>query len=174
MIFANSFTESTYWMDNVELYKVNVQTVDPHDRHVLLANPTGAAIEVPLTGCWRDVLGVLHSGSISVPAFGSLVLAKENDGLCGLTTAVEEPLTSIDEQFLLPNPVASGSPVFLGQEVTSITDVEVFDGGGRSVHRSRIGAGTRELPISDALTGGQYVILLRNDSGVRHHRLMVL
>jgi len=173
MMFANSFTESTYWLDNVELYKVNVQTVDPHERHILLVNETGSAIDVPLTGCWRDVLGGIHSGSITVPAFGSTVLAKEDDTLCGLTTPVEEVDGAASGATLYPNPVRSGSSIFLSEALPANAEVEVLDAGGRTALRSQLRAGNVELPLGSALHSGHYVVLLRSANRVEHHRLLV-
>ena len=81
-IMANNFNESTYWLDNVELYRVTVQAVDPHDRHILLINEEASSQTLVLTGCWRDVHGTLHSGSIDLAAYGSVVLTKEDDATC--------------------------------------------------------------------------------------------
>ena len=173
MIFANNFAESTYWMDNVELYKVIVQTIDPHTRHVLLSNPTNAAVDVPLTGCWRDVSGELHSGSITIEAFASTVLAKETGGLCGLTTDVadiEEPMTS---RTVFPNPSMAGNPIFISEPVTERSDLEVFDASGRSVVRAGLSAGSTQLPVASDLPSGHYLLLLREGDRVHHHRLVV-
>jgi len=173
MIFANSFTESTYWMDNVELYKVTVQSTDPHDRHILLTNTSGTAVEIPLTGCWRDVLGALHSGSISVPAWGSIVLAKEVGSACGLTTAVEETDATKEISLPYPNPLRAGSSLYLTEAVATDMEVEVLDAGGRSVGRARMLAGAVEVPTIGELVSGHYMILLRNKAGVQRHRLVV-
>lgn len=173
MIFANHYTESTYWMDNIELYKVTVQTIDPHERHVLLVNPTNASIEVPLTGCWRDVSGNLHSGSIDIPAFGSAVLATETDSLCGLTTGLEAIADAPERGAIHPNPITPGTPLYLNEAVTAATEIEVIDAAGRSVRLSRMGAGQVEIPIGEPLVSGTYVILLRRAGRVDHHRLLV-
>ena len=173
MIFANSYTESTYWMDNVELYKVTVQSIDPHDRHILLANATNAAVEMGLTGCWRDVLGALHSGSIAVQAWGSIVLAEEAGSVCGLTTTVDEDSAAEDISRPYPNPLRAGSTLYLSQASTTDTEVDVLDAGGRTVARSRMSAGTTEIPVGGQLISGHYVIILRNKDGVQRHRLVV-
>ncbi len=174
MIFANHFSESTYWVDNVELFKVNVETVDPHDRHILLVNPTGSSMEMPLTGCWRDVLGQTHSGSITIPAFGSVVLAKEAGSICGLTTAIDEDVTAqTTTANIYPNPVMAGSAVFLSEAPAHNADVDVIDASGRLVQRSRVQAGAVEIPGMEALKSGHYVLLIRSEDSTRHHRLVV-
>ena len=160
-------------MDNVELYKVTVQSIDPHDRHILLANATNAAVEMGLTGCWRDVLGALHSGSIAVQAWGSIVLAEEAGSVCGLTTTVDEDSAAEDISRPYPNPLRAGSTLYLSQASTTDTEVDVLDAGGRTVARSRMSAGTTEIPVGGQLISGHYVIILRNKDGVQRHRLVV-
>lgn len=173
MIFANHFSESTYWIDNIELYKASVTTVDPMDRHVLLTNATNSTISVPLDGCWRDVSGNLHSGSIDVLPFASTVLALEDDMLCGLTTDVQQVEHRVDRPIIHPNPKRSGEPLFVSAPVTLDTEVEILDGGGRTLHRSRMGAGAVEVPVASTLAQGYYIIVLRNKAGEQHHRLVV-
>jgi len=173
LMFANHFTESTYWLDNIELYRVAVQPVDPYERHILLTNATDAGVDVPLTGCWRDVLGVLHTETIALPAWGSVVLAKEPDDVCGLTTGVEDDRDEHPAIRAYPNPLRSGAQLFLSEAVTIDTDVEVLDAAGRSVSRARMSAGTVEVPLGHQLTGGQYLVLLRDHNGLTRHRLIV-
>ncbi|MEZ4739047.1 MAG: T9SS type A sorting domain-containing protein [Flavobacteriales bacterium] len=173
-IFANNFNESTYWLDNVELYRVTVEAVDPYTRHILLTNETNSAVDVPLTGCWRDVQGALHNTSIALPAWGSVVLAKEDDELCGLSTGVQEDSdVASDAPVLYPNPVRSGAPLSLSQAVDSRTEMEIIDASGRSVQLAQLNAGTVELPINGQLPSGHYVILLRNNGFVQRHRVVV-
>jgi hypothetical protein len=175
-IFANNFNESTYWLDNVELYRVTVAPVDPYTRHILLTNGTNTAVDVPLSGCWRDVQGALHNTSIPLPAWGSVVLAKEDDDLCGLTTGQdeeEEGVAASTGPVPFPNPVGSGAPLFLTQAVKSVTEMEILDTAGRSVQRAQMAAGTMELPIGERLPSGHYFILLRSNGSVDRHRVVV-
>ncbi|MBK7101921.1 MAG: right-handed parallel beta-helix repeat-containing protein [Flavobacteriales bacterium] len=171
-ILANHFSESTYWIDNVELYKVNVQTIDPQTRHVLHTNPTGAAVEVPLTGCWRDVSGTLHSGSITLPAFGSTVLALDEESLCGLTTEVED-LPSAPISVIYPNPAQPGTALFLGEAVRTDASMEVLDASGRMIQQGWMRTGESQVPLTEELRSGHYLILLRQAGQVQHHRIVV-
>lgn len=173
-IFANHFSESTYWIDNVELHRVNVQSVDPHTRHILLANPTNSTVEIPLTGCWRDVLGATHSESITLAPFSSVVLAKEAGNICGLTTALEEDdNASTSTTAVFPNPMAAGSALYITTAPMATTEVEVFDASGRAIHTSRMAAGATQVPGVESLTSGHYLVLMRSGEVTRHHRLVV-
>lgn len=174
MIFANHFSEPSYQLDNVELYKVNIQTIDPRTRHVLFTNPTNTTVDVALDGCWRDVNGGMRSGSITLNAFGSIVLAKEEDALCNLTTAVSDPTdTPGSEARLFPNPLANGEALYLSQPVNGDTDVELFDAGGRSVHRMRMAAGSAVIDLPTGLMSGHYLVVLSANGTRQHHRLVV-
>ncbi len=74
-LFSNRHTESTYWIDNVELYRVSVTPVDPLQRHIIFRNTssTTASFSTP-AGCWSNVAGQQVSNPVSVPPYGSVVL----------------------------------------------------------------------------------------------------
>jgi len=175
MIFANHFNDPSYLLDNVELYKVNVQTVDPRTRHVLFTNPTNASVEVPLEGCWRDVNGNTRSGAITLSAFASVVLAKEDPLICGLTTGLEDASTaSMDQDLrLFPNPMRSGDVLQLTAPVKGDTEVRIIDAGGRTVHGARMSVGTTVVPMPGALQSGHYVVVLEGSTLRQHLRLVV-
>jgi hypothetical protein len=101
------------------------------------------------------------------------VLAKEDDTLCGLTTPVEEVDGAASGATLYPNPVRSGSSIFLSEALPANAEVEVLDAGGRTALRSQLRAGNVELPLGSALHSGHYVVLLRSANRVEHHRLLV-
>jgi hypothetical protein len=82
--FSNHFTESTYWLDNVELRRVNVEPADPLERHILLYNESHSTQSFPLPpGCWSNVNGQQVSSPANVPAFGGLVLYRTAAEGCG-------------------------------------------------------------------------------------------
>lgn len=74
MVFAHKWYDDTYWMDNVELYRVAVQPVDPYAHHVLVKNPTNQSTSMPLDGCWKDANDVSYCNSIELGEFQSNVL----------------------------------------------------------------------------------------------------
>ncbi|HEY0979123.1 MAG TPA: right-handed parallel beta-helix repeat-containing protein, partial [Flavobacteriales bacterium] len=109
--FTNLYTEGTYWIDNVELKRVSVQPVDPMDRHQFLFNEGSSAQTYGLTGCWSDVQGNYHTGSITLQPFTSIVLVKESDDLCSMNTGTEDLPAHVARATMLvhPNPVEAGS-----------------------------------------------------------------
>jgi len=83
--FTNHFTESTYWLDNLEVHEVEVVEADPLEDYQLLYNVLSVDQTFNLVGCWSDVYGNYHSGSVTITPFESMVLIRESDNNCGLT-----------------------------------------------------------------------------------------
>ena len=76
-------------------------------------------------------------------------------------------------QSIYPNPMQQGGSLFLTRPVPVLTDVEVFDTGGRTIYHARMMAGTREVPTRPNLVQGNYVVQLRGKGAVEHFRLVV-
>jgi hypothetical protein len=72
---TNHFTHPRYWIDNIQLHRVNVQPVNPAFDHLLFHNEFSVlqSFSVP-SGCWSDIMGNTVSGSIDVPPFSSKVI----------------------------------------------------------------------------------------------------
>ena len=88
--FVNYFgNDRRYWLDNVKLERVMVTPLDPYDDHKLFVNDSYTARNFPLPdGCWSDVDGVFHSGSIELAPFRSRVLYRVPPGNgCGVPTS---------------------------------------------------------------------------------------
>lgn len=175
MIFANHFSEPSYLLDNVELYKVNVQDVVPQERHVLFTNPTNAGVEIALEGCWRDVGGNLRYGSLSLPAHGSIVLAREDDALCGLTTGIDDADGADGEVMpgIYPNPLGAGEPLQLHAPVEGPSEMNLIDAAGRVVHQLRLSTGDRTIPLPASLGSGRYLVVIRSGEVTSRHQLVV-
>ncbi|MBP8824670.1 MAG: right-handed parallel beta-helix repeat-containing protein, partial [Flavobacteriales bacterium] len=80
--FGNSWTDPMYYLDNVEVTRVDVQPLDPHARHKLLVNDQVQAqsFTVP-SGCWKDMEGNTVQGNITLQPFTSKVIYRQ-DGAC--------------------------------------------------------------------------------------------
>lgn len=86
--FVTDYREKRYWLDNVKFERVQVTELDPYDTHKLFVNELGNIQSFSLpAGCWSDLDGVLHTGSIDVAAFRSEVLyLVPTGGGCGSPT----------------------------------------------------------------------------------------
>jgi hypothetical protein len=172
--FINHHTESTYWIDNVELVRVSVVAVDPLDRHVLVFNDTDQEQEYVIPGCWRDVTGALHTGGITLAPYTSTVLAKEPDDLCAITTGVDEAPTADGERGApYPNPIAAGGLLMFAAPMAQAAEARFFDNQGRLVHGSSLGAGSQSMTLPSSLAPGGYALVISGDRYMRQHRIVV-
>ncbi|MBK6626142.1 MAG: right-handed parallel beta-helix repeat-containing protein [Flavobacteriales bacterium] len=169
--FTNHYTESTYWLDNVELHRVDVTPLDPLDRQQLLVNDQPTAQTFSLDGCWSDVQGNLHSGSITVQAYRSIVLVREEDILCGLSTGIApDEQMGADRPMAFPNPVEAGGLLHLTG--TGSADLRLMDLSGRMVWQDRVNT-TSPLPVPSTVRPGTYVLSVDDGSTRTEQKLMV-
>lgn len=72
--FTNKYTEPQYWLDNIDIRRVNVAPIDPAQEHILFANDQATAQNYTLpAGCWSDMNGTLASSPVTVQAYASKV-----------------------------------------------------------------------------------------------------
>lgn len=82
----NEYTEPMYYLDNVDVRRVNIQTVDPLTLHSFFVNDQSSAqnFNVPTGGCWRDVAGNTLAGgsSFTLQPYTSRIWYKVPDNQC--------------------------------------------------------------------------------------------
>lgn len=173
--FTNHYTEGVYYLDNVELMRVAAAPVDPFQRQWIFVNDQATEQTFPLTGCWSDLNGVLYSGSIDVAPYRSIVLVKEEDGICMTTgTGGIDAATAQEEIIAYPNPVEAGRPITITGSAMDHGTIRLFDVQGRQVWSDRFtGNGTSiELPAS--MGPGTYQLRIESGSQVEQQRLVRL
>lgn len=172
--FTNNYQHSEYWIDNIKLHRVQVQPQDPLDRHMLIYNSQSTAQDFPISGCWSDVHGVLHTGSVTLAPYSSIVLILEDDQLCGLSTGIDDEVADGQDQALVlfPNPALRGSEVFLTGTVEAPTPISLFDAQGRLVQQLQLAPGARSFQLDDGLLPGAYSLRIATIVP-RHARLIV-
>lgn len=172
--FTNHFTEGRYFLDNVELHRVNAVPVDPFQRQQLLVNDQAAPREFVLEGCWSDVDGNLHHGTVALEGFRSIVLVKEDDGVCLSTGQEEQAAPTAARAFsIAPNPAAPGTGIRINGLGIGTGALRVLDLGGQLVWSGRyLGAGAEhQLP---ALSPGAYIVRIEGDGRSAQERMVVL
>ncbi|MGB3870161.1 MAG: T9SS type A sorting domain-containing protein, partial [Flavobacteriales bacterium] len=170
--FQNQWTEPMYYLDNVEVTRVNVQALDPHERHKLYVNDqtTSQSFNLP-EGCWKDIDGNVLSGSIQVPPFSSRVSYQMPEDACDITTAVAEHVASSTGSSVYPNPVTRGEPVFFAPLTNgriSLTDMR-----GALVLNQDIPTGADKLVMPTDIASGLYVIRLQGDQRTEVQQLII-
>jgi hypothetical protein len=64
-------------LSNITLYRANVTKNDPANNYIFQYNASKSAVSVGLSGTYQDAGGVLYTGSVSIPAYGSILLIKK-------------------------------------------------------------------------------------------------
>ncbi|MBL7963369.1 MAG: right-handed parallel beta-helix repeat-containing protein [Flavobacteriales bacterium] len=107
--FVNHHTEPTYWIDNVELHRVQVQVLDPTLEHILMENPNGAVQSFTLpAGCWKEVEGASYTGTIDVQPYRSRVFYRTSTSPCA-GGGVPAPSGSVFAKVLLRGAISSST-----------------------------------------------------------------
>ncbi len=171
--FINHHTNPRFWLDNVSLERVQVTPLDPNDRFRLVYNEFGSTQEFMLEGCWSDVNGQMYSGSFSLPPFGSVVLQKEDDAACSLTTGVDEQTDMAPLPGLYPNPVRAGNQVHFMEALTSATTATLVDMTGRVVQEYSMLAGATRFSVAQHVRPGSYLLIMQSGVGQTALRLVV-
>lgn len=156
LMLINRYTEPMYFLDNVELYKVQVAPVDPLEDQIVLINELAVPQTFALSGCWSDVDGAYYSESTTLPAFRSRVLVKEPGDPCAMSTAVEDEQVPAQVGGAYPNPVNAGGRLNFkaGMEGTAL----LIDPSGRVAARVALLAGSTGMDIPSTLMPGVYAL----------------
>ncbi len=105
MQFINHHTDPMYWIDNVRLEKVEVQPLDPLERHKLLMNQTNTPQSFTLSGCWYDTDNQPVQWPLTLQPFtGRVVYRVDDGGGCGPQTT-----TSVGARVMLAGTMQGAS-----------------------------------------------------------------
>ena len=173
--FTHNYTTPTYWLDNVTLERVQVTSVDPSIKNTLLVNTQGTAQNFTLTGCWSDVDGALHSGSVNLGAYSSMVLVREADADCGLSTPVEEMETADPSAggIAYPNPINAGEELSVNTTLSGPVEVSIMDPQGKLSHRAMLASGTGHFTLPQGFAPGMYLLHLSGATGAIQQRVII-
>lgn len=156
IMLINRYTEPMYYLDNVTLHKVQVQELDPLDNQIVLINEEATAQTFALTGCWSDVDGMMHSDEITVPAFGSVVLVKEQDDACATSTPLGEDLVIAAQSNVYPNPVSAGATLNFASPRSGAA--WILDAKGAVVANLIMAPGSRGVELPAHLVPGVHAL----------------
>jgi parallel beta-helix repeat protein len=108
----------TAWVDNLQFREAALVTNNPDDLIKFYYNTTGQPITQPLDGAYRDARNVPHSGQVSIPAYSSVVLLRDN----GQATPAPTPAPPVPLR--APDNPANATPGL---------DVQYYEGSWSSV-----------------------------------------
>ncbi|MBE0642520.1 MAG: right-handed parallel beta-helix repeat-containing protein [Bacteroidetes bacterium] len=164
-------SNSTWWIDNIALFEVDAQYVDPSDAFPIFVNDSDQPRSFALgERCYLDLDSSFVTQSVTVPPWSSKILIALDS--CSATNTADPP-TSAELQFdIYPNP-CSGTLTVISDATTPV-DLWITDVLGRIVDRRGVweqGAVTINL---SGLAPGMYLVRLCTADGIsRIRRLLV-
>jgi parallel beta-helix repeat protein len=78
LVFQINNNAPTLAISNITLYMANVTLNNPANDYIFQYNASQSAISLPLSGTWEDAAGNSYTGSVSIPAYGSVILINKN------------------------------------------------------------------------------------------------
>lgn len=156
LLLVSQYTDPTYFLDNIQLHKVSVQALDPLEKQMILVNDQSTDQNFDLTGCWSDVNGVLYSGTVTIAPYRSLVLVKEDDLLCSLSTSVHAEADHAVDARISPNPVSAGQHISFGTAVSG--EVRFFGSNGQLAAVVAAPNGSTGIDVPAGLAKGVYAV----------------
>ncbi|HYX08483.1 MAG TPA: right-handed parallel beta-helix repeat-containing protein, partial [Bacteroidales bacterium] len=117
MFIPSGTPDSTFYIDNIELYDVNATYTDPTEKCNLFVNDTKAVKSFTLNGTYTDLDGNVVTGSLSLAPFTSRILIKQD---APVTSSVNQKPTIDSQSFTIQDIRQAGD--FIGQVVASDPD----------------------------------------------------
>jgi len=77
IVFQMNQADPRIYIDNIDLYLANVTPVSPLTYYLFQYNASKAPQLVSLAGSYQDAAGVVYQGTVTIPAYGSIVLFKK-------------------------------------------------------------------------------------------------
>jgi parallel beta-helix repeat protein len=76
LVFQINSNVPTLAISNITLYRANVTLNNPANDYIFQYNASNSAMSLPLSGTYEDAAGNSYTGSVSIPAWGSVILIK--------------------------------------------------------------------------------------------------
>lgn len=169
--FTNNYQDPHYWLDNVSVKEVQVEPVDPNDKQVLIYNDQADQQTFPVEGCWSDVDGNFHTGTVTLPGFRSIILVKEADESCDNIPAGMEEIMGSTPVTAYPNPARPGVWVHLTNN--AVGTVLVWTMNGRLIYESKLDPTTNMVLLPANIAPGAYVVAVGEKGNTQRFKLMV-
>jgi parallel beta-helix repeat protein len=77
LVFQIANTEAGISVSNITLYQANVTVNSPDQNVIFQYNATNSSVSLALSGTYQDATGATYSGTVSIPAYGSILLFKK-------------------------------------------------------------------------------------------------
>jgi len=166
---ACSKETGAFYLDNVELYRLDLEKPDLDTIASLMINDSESPLTIDLQGkTYLDVDSGLVEGSIELPPFSSKVLINKRK----FTTSVDNiSQRDLRNKFLLyPNPASN--LLFIKSRKADISEVVISDLSGRILKKVTGSDFTESINVSD-LVSGLYVVRVKDNNGKVYNQKVI-
>ncbi len=77
LVFQIANTEPGISVSNITMYQANVTLNNPSQNVIFQYNATKSGVSLSLSGTYEDATGATHTGTVTIPAYGSVLLFKK-------------------------------------------------------------------------------------------------
>ncbi len=78
LVFQLSNNVQALSVSNISLYQANVTANNPANNYIFQVNPSKSAMKLALSGTYQDAAGATYTSSVTIPAYGSVILIKKS------------------------------------------------------------------------------------------------
>jgi parallel beta-helix repeat protein len=78
LVFQANANLPSMVVSNISLYQASVTANNPASNYYFQYNASKSSISVPITGSWEDAAGTSYTGSVTIPAYGAVILIKKS------------------------------------------------------------------------------------------------
>jgi hypothetical protein len=77
LVFQSNSNVPSMTISNISLFRANVTINNPVNNYIFQYNASKSSMSLPLSGSYQDAAGNTYTGSVTIPAYGSVVLLKK-------------------------------------------------------------------------------------------------
>jgi parallel beta-helix repeat protein len=166
--------DGAIWLDNVSVRQASITYTNPQDYILFSYNATGNVINVPITGEYRDVKNNSYTGSVSIPAYSSVVLLKVDGSQSRPLTNVTDESIQPQSLAVFPNPTSSMLNVVLPPSLDGGV-ITIYDLAGREMHTQNLGlknTGSTVQVDMNSFQPGVYILRIISSNGIYQARFV--
>lgn len=173
IIYELDELDGTIWLDDVSFKQSTVTMTNPDDYIRFEYNETDSPKNISLSSTYKDVKNVSYSGTVTIPAYSSMIFLKVA-GSYKLATGITDE-TAVKDFQIYPNPSDNFINIVLGGMDTQNSEIQVYDLSGRMVLVKPVSLTTGDQTIQmdiNTLESGVYLLRLTTSNGLYQQKFI--
>jgi len=168
LVFKSTSFDGNFWIDDVTLYEVDVDTSNayPHTISKLFVNTSASPLTLATASNYKNLDGTIVMNNITLQPYTSIVLKD----LAAISTSIRNRSKSSLEMQVFPNP-SSDNISIRSINAASQSTVKIIDLLGNELYNEVYSGGEIKLPVHWA--NGIYLIQLSDDKGEKTSRFVL-